>query len=157
MAEYTEPAQQPYQPVPGGMVDTARRAKAAAAEHARTGMTASGDAPPAAGPVPVRESLGDIGSARILTLAANQTQRQLLPADPRRRSAVILAVDNDVWITPDEGTASGIAGSATATSGGFYLPKGTPIPVVSTAEFWVACTTTASTSRVSVLYSRDSV
>lgn len=156
MAEYTEPTPQPYQPVPGGMVDTARKARAAAADHARTGMTASGDAPPAAGPVPVREALGDVGSARVLVLGIQQPQRQLLPRDPQRRAAVIIAVDNDVYITPDEGTASGIAGTATALAG-FYLPKGTPIPIVSTAEFWVACTTTASTSRVSVLYSKDSV
>src|SRR5690348_14961377 len=137
MAEYTEPDPQPYQPVPGGMVDTARRHAAAAAAHAASGMTASGDAPPAAAtrPVPVREALGDIGSARVIVLGAQQPQRQLLPRDITRRSAVIIAVDNDVYITPDEGTASGIAGTATAITG-FYLPKGTPIPVVSTAEFW---------------------
>jgi hypothetical protein len=154
MAETTDTVT--YHPAPGGMVDTARKAKATAAQHAEGGMTASGDAAPAGRAVPVREALGDVGSARVLVLAANQPQRQLLPRDLKRRAAVIIAVDNDVYITPDEGTASGIAGTATALTG-FYLPKGTPIPIVSTAEFWVACTTTASTSRVSVLYSRDSV
>lgn len=154
MAEYTEPDPQPYQPVPGGMVDTARKAKAAAAAHAEAGMTASGDAPPASRPVPVREALGSLGSARVIVLGAQQPQRQLLPADPKRRAAIVLAVDNDVYITADEGTASGIAGTTTAMSG-FYLPAGIAIPVESAAEFWVACTTTATTSRVSVLYSKD--
>lgn len=154
MAEYTEPNPQPYQPVPGGMVDTARKARAAEAEHAQSGMTASGDAPPPSRPVPVRDALGSLGSARVIILGSQQPQRQLLPRDLRRRAAIVLAVDNDVYITPDEGTASGIAGSPTAMSG-FYLPAGIAIPVESTAEFWVACTTTATLTRVSVLYSKD--
>jgi hypothetical protein len=48
----------------------------------------------------------------------------------------------------------GIAGSDTGTDG-FYLPAGIAVPIANQGAFWVACTTTSTSTRVSVIISRN--
>ena len=109
------------------------------------------------------EELGDIhvkvdppemGTARCVTLSANNPWLPILGQDPTRKSAVLLAVDNDVYVTSSKEIAMELAGSTTGTDG-FYLPAGIAIPVDNQSAYWVACTTTATSTRVSVLVSRD--
>lgn len=108
-------------------------------------------------PIPainVRNETPALGTARAVTLSANNPYVLALPQDPMRRNATLLAVDNDVYVTSSREIAMEVNGSATATDA-FYLPKAIPLPITSKAAFWVACTTTATSSRVSVLVTKD--
>lgn len=131
----------------------------------QTEATAQHIAAPAADPVeqalpepfpaiPVRNESPALGVDRCVALSAANPVRMLLPQDPRRRNAMILAVDNDVYICSSLELAQAVQGLTTA-SDGFYLPKGIVVPITNKAAHWVAATTTASTSRVSVLVSKD--
>lgn len=104
--------------------------------------------------VPVRNESPAQGIARCVALSAANPVLMLLPQDPRRRHAVVLAVDNDVYICPSLELAQSVQGTATG-SGGFYLPKGVVMPIVNRAACWVAATTVAAASRVSVLVNKD--
>ena len=105
------------------------------------------------GEIHVRVDAPQAGTARCVVLSANNPWLPLLAQDPTRASAVILAVDNDVYICQSRDIAMQIAGSANGTDG-FYLPAGIGIPVDNQGPYWVACTTTATSSRVSVIISR---
>ncbi len=102
----------------------------------------------------VRDESPAQATARCVSLSANNPVRPLLPQDPRRRRAVILAVDNDVYVASSLELAQAVEGSTTA-SDAFYLSKGIPLPVTAKAALWVAATTTATASRVSVLVEKD--
>jgi len=104
--------------------------------------------------VPVRNESPAQGIPRCIALSAANPVLPLLPQDPRRRNALVLAVDNDVYICGSLELAQAAQGTTTG-SGGFYLPKGIAIPIVNRAACWVAVTTTGSASRVSVLVSKD--
>jgi len=84
---------------------------------------------------------------------ANQTML-ILPQDPLRRNALVLAVDNDVYLCSSKETAQAAAG-VTSSSAGFYLPKSILMAVPSKGAVWAAVTTTSQTSRVSVFVARD--
>lgn len=142
-----------FPPRPGGMVDTARKTAAAPQDAADT--VADDNGPVAYSAVRVRPEPPDAGTARTITLSAASPVQRLLPQDAQRRSAVILAVDSDVYLSANQGAAEDAQGSTTAT-GVFYLPAGIAIPVNTQATLWAACTTTATSSRVSVLITRDS-
>jgi hypothetical protein len=105
--------------------------------------------------VPVAEALPELGRGYVVTLSAANPVLPLLPQDPKRRSAVILAPDNAVYIASTKEAALGVAGTAAGT-GAFYLPAGLAIPVPNKAAWYAAATTTASQSRISVLISLDS-
>jgi hypothetical protein len=141
------------QPRPGGMVDTARQ-QAAQAQPEQTVTNADG--PVSYQAVRVREEPPDLGTARTVTLSAANPVLTVLYADRQRRSAVIVAVDNDIYLSTDQGAANQVAGGASAEIV-FYLPKGLPLPVANQAQLWAAATTTATSSRVSVLVSQDSM
>jgi len=145
-------------PHPGSRLD----ATAKAAEH---------EAPPgmAAGPsaesgrmftVPTSDAMPEETIPRTLVLSAANPYLTVLPRDMRRRRAVLLAVDNDVMLceTRDlaQQVATAVAGGAAASTltTGFYLPKGVPLPLESRDWMIAAATTTASTSRVSVVAER---
>lgn len=150
-------AEELFPPKPGGLVDRHRRRKAAeeaAREAGATGEVAELGRNKVRAVRTVVES-GDLGGTPSVVLSAANPVARLLPRDSHRRSAVILAIDNDVYITADQGVAWNLQNTTTGTQG-FYLPKGTPVPVTSCAEWYVAATTTASTTRVSVLVSRES-
>jgi hypothetical protein len=105
--------------------------------------------------VSVRNETPALGMAYCVTLSSTNEYLQLVPRDPSRRNAVVLPVDNDVYICSSREVAAQVAGSTTSTLGS-YFPKGIAVPIDSRSPYWVACTTTASTSRVSVLVSKDS-
>jgi hypothetical protein len=146
-----------FPPVAGGAVDTVRRLRAAEQDQADANAAEQG-APIYGTPysaVRVRPEAPDTGTARTVTLTAAYPVAQILAADPRRRSAVILAIDSDVYLTGSQGLAQDVAGSTQATQV-FYLPAGIAVPVDNQGEYWVAATTTATNTRVSVMISRDS-
>jgi len=147
-----------FPPKPGGMVDTARKRAQAEADQLEQYNAQAGAPVPASDytAVRVRPEAADTGVARTVTLSPNYQVARLLAADPGRRSAVILAVDNDVYITGSQDLANGAAGGTSATQV-FYLPAGIGIPFDNQGEYWVAATTSATSSRVSVLINRDSV
>lgn len=106
--------------------------------------------------IPVRDEAPALAVARCVTLSASNPVKLALPQDPRRRSAVLLAVDNDVYIAASKELGEEAANSGGATSEyAFYLPAGIGIPVVSKAALWAAVTTTSTSSRLSVLINKD--
>lgn len=152
IGEIVRDAESVFPPRPGGLIDSTRQQRAAG-QLSQTADSPAAEVPYSA--VRVRPETPDLGTARTVTLSAANPVLTLLTRDPQRRSAVILSVDNDVYITSDHGLALQAAGGATA-EGCFYLPAGIGIPVDTQAQLWVAATTTAASSRVSVLISRDS-
>lgn len=142
-----------FPPVPGGPVDTERKNAAAAAGLPETVDDLDGPAGYSA--VRVRPEPPDLGTARGLTLSAANPVLRLLGADAQRRTAVVIAVDNDVYISHSKDTATAAAGTGTAT-GIAYLPAGIGIPLDNQGEHWVAATTLSGNSRVSVFISKDS-
>jgi len=104
--------------------------------------------------VPVRNESPAQAIARCVTLSAANPVLLLLPQDPRRRRAMVLAVDNDVYVASSKELGQAVQGGALA-SDAFYLPKGVPVPVTARAALWAACTTTAAASRISLLVEKD--
>ena len=137
-------------PRPGGKIDTARRQAQSLADEpvAKQDYLVKGK------PVAVDALLPDTGIAITVTLTVNNPVRLLLPRDTTRRGAVILAVDNPVYVAVDGNLAYQAEGSATST-GAFYLPVGIPVRVGNTAELWVSATTTGTSSRVSAMSDID--
>lgn len=147
-----------FPPKPGGMVDTARKKAQADADQLQAYNDSQAGAPVEASAytaVRVRPESADTGVVRTITLSSAYPVARLLPADPGRRSAVILAIDNDVYVTGSQGLANDVSGSATATQVG-YFPAGIGLPIDNQAEWWVAATTTATNTRVTVITNRDS-
>lgn len=148
----------PFPPKPGGLVDQARRRKAAEqareAEGSESVIEVSGRNKVRA--VRTAAEAPDVCGVNMVTLGSANPWSMLMPQDDQRRSAVIVAVDNDVVITADQGTASMVAGGNQGTLG-FYLPAGIAVPLDTRAEMWVACTTTATNSRVSIIMHRESI
>jgi len=139
-------------PRPGGKIDTARRQRDA--ESLADEPVAQQDYLVKGKPVAVDSLAPEIGNSRTVTLSANNPVLPLLPRDTTRRSAVVLAVDNDVYLSNDPGQAQNAAASGGATAEGvFYLPAGIGVPVENTDQLWAAVTTTATSSRVSVMAS----
>ena len=85
-----------------------------------------------------------------VSLSSKNTSLLLLPHDPKRVIAQVLAPDNDVWICGSQEIAQAVEGATTGSSA-FYLPKGVVLPISGKGAVWAACTTTASVSRISVL------
>lgn len=137
-------------PRPGGKIDTAQRMAEA---HSQKDLpVADTDTLIKGRPVAVDSLLPENGVATTVTLSAANPVLPLLPRDTTRRGTVILAVDNDVYISTSPGQATAAAASAGTTyEGVFYLPVGTPVPWPSTAPVWAAATTTAEPSRISVM------
>lgn len=103
--------------------------------------------------LPVKDT-ADQGIPRTVALSGSNPFRPLLPQDPSRRRAVVLAADNDVWICSSLEIAQAVAGTATG-SDAFYLPKGIAVDIRNHSACWVAATTTSTGSRVSVLVEKD--
>lgn len=141
-----------FAPRPGGKIDMARQQRetvTVADEPAGHQDTLIKGKPVAVDPLPP-----EIGGARTVTLSTNNQVLPLLPRDTTRRSAVILAVDNDVYLSADPGQAQNAAASGGATAEGvFYLPAGIALPWGNTDQLWAAVTTTGTSSRVSVMTS----
>lgn len=140
-----------FPPRPGGLVDSARQPDPNPVITPPSVVTDPTPYPA----VRVRVEAPDLATARTITLGANNPVLRLLPRDAQRRSAVILAVDNDVYLSNNEGAARDAEGSKTS-EGAFYLLQGLGIPLDTQGEIWVSATTVATTSRVSVFVSLDS-
>lgn len=95
-----------------------------------------------------------LGYAQSVLLGQNNPTMLILPQDPLRRNALILAVDNDVYLCSSKETAQAASGTTTSAAG-FYLPKSILMAVPSKGAVWAACTTTGSNSRISIFVSRD--
>lgn len=104
--------------------------------------------------VPVRDESPAQGNAAVIVLSAANPVLALLPQDPRRRRAVVLAVDNDVYLSQSKDLAATSQGTTTGTQAG-YLPAGIGIPLDSKNAWYAAATTTATSSRVSVFVFKD--
>lgn len=142
---------------PGGMIDKhlqhEMQREAARAEHG----TVTEYGREAVKAVRTVVDAGDLVIPSMLYL--NGTTKlfdRLLPLDPHRRSALIMAIDNDIYLTRDETTAVNLAGSNGGYNGGFYLPVKIPIPIQSQGQLFAVVTTTATPSRVSVLIYKSS-
>jgi hypothetical protein len=102
--------------------------------------------------VPTAEVLPALGRGYVVVLSAANPVLRVLPQDPLRRGAVVLAIDNDVYLGSDlDGVQQAAGGTAGTTAG--YLPAGIAVPI-SAKNTWFAGATTASnvttSSRVSV-------
>lgn len=144
-----------FPPVRGGAVEQARQKAAAEQAQAERAIPLTREDAGEYAAIRVRDDAPDLGIARTITLSASQPSAPVLPRDDQRRSAIVVAVDNAVWVSFNEGTAQDLAGTAGA-GGAFYLPANLCIPVLCKGQVWMSATTVASTSRVSVMAFRDS-
>jgi hypothetical protein len=135
-------------PRPGGKIDTARRM---AEQHSDKDMpVANTDTLIKGKPVAVDGLLPALGTAITVTLNSANPVLQALPKDTTRRGAILIAIDNPVYLATKQNDATTAEGSTTSTLVA-YLPVGVPVPVPFTDALWVSATTTASQSRVTVL------
>lgn len=104
--------------------------------------------------IPVRNESAAQAIARCVTLSAANPVLLLLPQDPRRRSAILLSVDNDVYVCSSLELAQNVQGVATSNQA-FYLPSKIAVPVTAKGALWAAVTTTGTASRISVLIAKD--
>lgn len=137
-------------PRPGGKIDTARRM---AEQHSDKDLpVADTDTLIKGRPVAVDSLQPENGLAITVTLNSANPVLPLLPRDTTRRGTVLLAVDNDVYISSNPGAATAAAAAGgTALAGVGYLPAGIGVPWPSTAPLYAAATTTATQSRITVL------
>jgi hypothetical protein len=144
-----------FPPVRGGMVDTVRQQAMAEHQQAERAIPLTREDPGEYAAIRVRDEAPDQGIIRTVLLTAAQPVNLLLPRDDQRRSAVILAIDNDVFVTKSQGLANDVAGVQTSTQVG-YFPAGIALPINNQEEWWVAATTTATNTRITVIVNRDS-
>lgn len=135
-------------PRPGGKLDTARRM---AEQHSDKDMpVANTDTLIKGKPVAVDALLPALGTAITVTLNSANPVLQALPKDTTRRGAILLAIDNPVYVTTKQNDATAAEGSAYSTGAG-YLPVGVPVPIPFTDAVWLSATTVGGQSRVTVL------
>lgn len=106
-------------------------------------------------PVATRAIAPALGGFATVALSAANPVRPLLPQDPHRRIAWVLAVDNPVVICTTLELAQQAAADGATTVAGSVIPAGQGFPVYCRSACWVAATTIASASRVSVHSARD--
>lgn len=151
LSELETDAEELFPPRPGGKVDTAR--KSAAATLANSGTTTAPATPRLS--IRVRPEAADTGTVRTVTLGVNNQVLRIVGRDSLRRSAHIIAVDNPVYLSGNLGVAQDAA-AGEVTEGVGYIPVGMVVPVPSQAEMYIAATTTATPSRVTVIVAQDS-
>lgn len=95
-----------------------------------------------------------IGYPQCYQLSSANSVALILPHDPLRRNALILANDNDVYLCASKEAAQAVAGTTTGVAG-FYLNKTILMAVPSKGAVWAATTTNSGTSRVSIFVARD--
>lgn len=88
-----------------------------------------------------------------VVLSSVQPTAILLPRDPEREAADILAVDNAVVIAATQAQAGAAQNTVTDTPqpSGAWIPVGTRYTIRATGVVWAGITTTATNSRVSVV------
>ena len=142
-----------FPPRPGGMVDSARKAAAAAqavpaAEAEFDGSTYD--------PVRVQLRVPEIASAStivIATAAGYHSVQRLVGEDGQRGRAVVMTLDEPVIVCFSRVAADDPRNAVNAAglpAGGFVLPVNVPLPLETAAEIWVAATS-ATPTRVSFI------
>lgn len=141
-----------FPPRPGGMVASARQQQAAQQAAAPAGVEE-----PLAGGYPavrVDDVPPETGATKTVVVAiGGVATERLLGANPSRRRAVVLAVDQAVVLTTSRGAADNPLNAVTAAglpAGGFVLPAGIPIVLWGTCE-WFVTAMSATAGRVSAI------
>ena len=143
-----------FPPIPGGMVDTARKRAAAEADQ----LAAFNEAEPAPVKprldVPVNDHAAELARARTFSVSTTNGNPivQLLGRDELRRNAVVMTLDQPVVISFSQIAAEDPQNAVNAAglpANGFVLPVNVPVPLNTRANIW--CTATSSTAtRVSI-------
>lgn len=144
-----------FPPVPGGMVDTIRKQRAA--EQTQLGALAEAPEPEQSVKlaVAVNERAAELARARTFSVstANNNPIVELLGQDRDRRNAVVMTLDEPVVISFSQQAAEdprNAANAAGTSANGFVLPVNVPVPV--NCQGVIYCTATSGTAtRVSVM------
>jgi hypothetical protein len=145
-----------FPPRPGGKVDSTRQEKIRAEAYQEHVSGQEKDSVIVKPKLKYQPAYPDTGSAVCVTLSSVNPSQRILPRDYDRRSAVILAIDNDVYLTNSSGLAADIAGTTGIVTNAYYLPAGIGIPWENTAALYASATTTGTSSRISVIINKDS-
>lgn len=147
-----------HTPRPGGRIHATQEAAfhemGTVPDAETTAQPGAEEFPGLAVEVPVRDNLPDLGTARVVTLSAANPVLPVLPQDPHRRSAILIAVDNDVYLSSAKDDVQAVAGTASGVLAG-YFPAGIAIPIMNRAAWWAGATTLVGNSRVTVIVSKD--
>lgn len=108
------------------------------------------------GPVPVRVDIPEGAVYRTMALNGGGV-RQLMPQDPWRERALVLAIDEDVILCATKELAQDAANQVSSVPypTGFYLSKGIPLPLRNKSLVWVANSSSGTATRVSVVVERN--
>lgn len=111
--------------------------------------------PPSLHAVPTRTERAEETIYRTTVVLASAV-RQLLPQDPGRYRATIMSIDQDIVLCDSKDQATNADNTATNVPQpqGTYWFKGIPLVIESKGLCWVANTSTASATRVSVVIER---
>jgi hypothetical protein len=130
--------------------------------HEQASVPAEKSIPEYRGPMPlstlpVANQGADAGTFKTVVLSSANPYKMALPEDNTRRVARIIAIDNPVVLCHSENQAQDPSNEVTSVPqpNGGYIPTGIVVPVTSHSVVFVACTTTASESRVFVSIERD--
>jgi hypothetical protein len=148
MSEIEAEIEELFPPRAGGMVDSARKARTAQQAPQQAAPEFDGSR---YDPVKVQLRIPEVASASTVVVAAaagyNSTQR-LTGEDGQRYWATVMTLDEPVVLCFSEAAAHdprNAGNSAGMTAGGFALPVNTPLPIQTSAEIWVAATSSTPT------------
>ena len=107
--------------------------------------------------VPVRDEAAALGTWRSVFLTANNPVQQLLPQDPRRRSALVVSDSAKTVVCSSADLANYAHGVASTTDvQGFVLPSGIIVPVHNKAACRVTYASDATPPiHISILVEKD--
>lgn len=141
-----------FVPVPGGALDFLERSFEMEPETTQetTPRTPNAVKVQATGQVFSAAARGTYSTVVVNT--ATNVYQQILPVDPNRTEAQVLAVDNPVVLCQNETMAQSAANQVSGTPFpvGSYLPANYDRPILNGDELWVVATTNTN-SRVSVI------
>lgn len=155
MTDILQDAEELFPPVPGGMVDTARKKQAADAQQLQ-GLAESAPAPVKDRlDVAVNDHAAELGRARTFSVSTgnNNPIVELLGRDDSRRNAVVMTLDEPVVISFSQTAAQDSRNAANAagqSANGFVLPVNVPV-TLNTRSVIYATATSATATRVSVM------
>ncbi len=152
MTDISDP-EELYPPKPGGMVDTARKRKAAEQDQLDALPKAPGQEPAYRAAVPVTARGAELARARTFSVSTGKPVVELLGRDDARRAAIIMTLDEPVVIAFSQAAADdprNAANAAGTSANGFVLPVNVPVTITCQGVIW--CTATSATAtRVSVM------
>lgn len=100
------------------------------------------------GPVQVRELPGIRAGYGTETGVGTTIGVRLLPLEPRRKEAIIMALDQDIWISGSQ------SGAASGAAGAFRVTANVPFVIPHMDQVWaVSVTSTTSISVMSTYWS----